>query len=430
MSTTQLVLFLAAAALVLAAIWVRWKQAALVRPGWTPWLLGVIGVGCLGIGLVLGDLFPKDHHKPVNVSNINVLEDPSNAAFVPGASLTYFSAKAFPAEPPPYQVFKYGPSPTFVEPIPGGFPMPPQSIAVLPIDGTKPETLLVAAGSEVYYWKSDYEKCTPATDTKPVVSVHALRADKVGSLMLAQYSASEIAIYTFTIPSEPITAPPTYSLVAGSAKTAKADHPVRALELSPAGFRRAAFILLNGTKRQFYTWAGNGPPVVVPNLKPLMMNAGLKLLVARDVSPYIVEVVQPGAFKQLPHDGNKELDDVYGITTWKGQDWVLAKSNDKTTLWKVANGKLKWVEEFADLVSDGHKPRGFVPLGGSLGLITGKQTFWNIVPEGDHESSNSGLMKHDYVVKTMWPCNNEALFAAVDEGGDVEPWRWWTDLED
>ncbi|MFT7537003.1 MAG: hypothetical protein ACI85K_002959 [Hyphomicrobiaceae bacterium] len=424
MSTTQLVVFVAAAAFVLAAILVRWKQSAVGRSSWMSWLLGVVGVGCFGLGLVVDDFGVVHDHKPVNVSNINVLEDPSDDLFVAGDSLTYFSAKAVTPGLGEYRIFKYDHKQKSVAAIGSRLNALAHSIAVIPKAGMTPEALLLAAGAEVYYGNTKYEQCKPATGTNPVVTVHALRADEGGNLMLGQRAEGTIALYT----TQTSLAPFSYSMVADSTITGRGVH---SMALSSTGFRRAAFIVEVKPKNQLYTWSGSGTPVVVNDLNPIMMNSGIKLLATKDTSPYVVEVVSAGVCVGVSPADGPGIQDAYGIATWCGFDWVLAKFNDATTLWRVVGNNLVFDEKLGDLVSENLRPRGFVPLGASLGLIAGKSVFWSIVPGRASYKAESIYLNKNYVVRTMWPCHGEALFAADGEdlhGNQIgiAPWRWWT----
>jgi hypothetical protein len=424
MITLTWILFVLAAAFASAAI--VWQRKGATDSRWQAWLLGGLGIGSFAGGSYFAWLHPTHNHKPINVSNINILEDPSENLFVPGATSTYFVAAVVPSVDPPHRVFAYDHTLKSVAPLDVVLEAPPHCIAVIPPTQTVPEKLLLAVGAGVYCRSDQYKQCSPVFGLDPFQRAHAIRADCAGNVVLAQQSASQIAIYTI----DTSVTPPSYSLVPGSAMPGSA---VGDLQLSDPGFRRAAFTLENNASKQLYTWSGSGAPVVVTGLNPIMMNSGIKLLVATDMAPYVVEIVDVGRFEPRPCADGQQLDEVYGIASWNSADWVLAKFDGQTVLCKVAGGKLQKRQALGDLVQGMHKPRGFVPLGESLGLITGKHTFWNIVPKSSSYKAESELLKSVCVVATMWPCNGEALFVADFMGDQQEPagiavWSWWTEI--
>lgn len=425
MTTSALILFLVAAALLAAAVWF-WVKKVLIVGRWTPWITSLLGVAAAIAGLAM-----LHEHKPVNVSNINILGDPSNPeAFAAGAAVAYFSVNLAPTGAQPFAIYQYDPtdhSATKLK-IGGSFAHKPHSITAVP--GT-PEMVLFAAATKVLLWDgvddSDYLECVAAS-TPAILRAYAVAADGADSFMLAEPEAGKIGTYKIT----PSADAPTYARV-GAADLL--GDGVSELALSSVAWRRAAFLAMNAGVATLHTWDGRGAPTVVADLTPSFLHStDTDLLVAGVYSgsslPRVFKVTGAGTVAHVPCSDGGMLQDVYGITYWDGDFWVLAKRDNQTKLWKVAGGALEFVAKYRDLVNGGNKPRGFVPLNGCLGFITGTSCFWNVGPRMSDHEAEPDLIKPGELVQTMWPFQNEALFAAdgFDEDGramGVELWRWW-----
>ena len=372
---------------------------------------------------------PMHEHKPTNVSDIGQIgNDPDS--FAAGREALYYSALEPGAGPPVPHIYKCVPGaptdPCVVTRI-TALSEKARSIAVVP---GLVERLLFFTGEQLRFWDGSLQTAVPTGETAG--HLLAVRADWGPGVMLANPPAQTNQIQLYSIDTR--TRPPSYTPVGNPVTGAE----VVAFELSLVPGQRAAFTARDtGGIVRLYLWTGSGTdtPTAQPEAEPchLVASEGIRYLYAAKPAQYWRPLAIEGG-RVVPLAENVNLDQILSITSWDSRDWVLGTIGQDTTLWRIDDGKLNPVEPLGRIHGPAqYVPRSLVPLGATLGFVSGTMRCWNVAEGLDYDSTRGTgmeLIAPDATISGLWPFRSQAFFAAkhITAGVGVKLFRWWGEL--
>lgn len=388
-------------------------------------------------------LTPMHEHKPVNVSDINQINDPAASdseptEFVGTANRTFFAAtgtlggengspaahRLYEAKPPTFPTKltpKVEVSPLDATPIGDGKPSTkPRSLRLAPGSTDQSPRILYLSKAEVFLWQQTSEPIPPKSSTSKLLRADTIENLGANCLLAGSDVANSILLHRINvddkyyeeIPNTKIAGQQMLRMVGNDAKD------------------ELAMIVATGTTRQLWRWVPSQSPKQVGSIVPKDVIATSEgFLVASDTDTYRLVA---GAVKDIPNSLGTNLA-VAAITKCGSESWMVASTSTSSHLWKLelVDTKPTWVAkvDFPAVVKDG---RSLVPMGSGFGFVTEENGLWDLqpTPTGHHPKAYSPSPT-DVTgrVERLWPAFAPpfAFFAAKTSTGPmgIELCLWW-----
>lgn len=385
----------------------------------------------------------RHNHKPVNVSDVNQINDPAvsdsmPAEFVSIGNRTFFAAtgtvggstgssaahRLYEAKLPTFSssgLPTVSISPLDKASIGDGAPSTqPRSLRLVPGCTEQSPSILYLSGAEVFLWQQTSLPISPKMPTSKLLRADAIEplgsecilagSDVANSILLHRIDV-EKAHYE-EIPNTKIAGKQVLRMVGNDAKG------------------ELAMIVATATTRQLWRWVPSQSPKQVGSIVPKDVIATSEgFLIATETDTYRLVA---GATVQVPNRMESSL--VVAAITRSGLDsWMVASTSSGSHLWKLelVDSKPTWVDkvDFPMLVADG---RSLVPMGQGFGFVTGQNQLWDLQPlaAGHHPKAYSpATTTLAGRVERLWPAFAPpfAFFAAKTSSGPkgVELCLWW-----
>ncbi len=413
------VLVLAALAVFLVVAWVSARRNAANG-------LLTFGFGVLPLGLAIAAaatavkiwLSTFHSHKPTNVSNVTQVIEPD--AFAAGSENAYFCALDAHASGTPPRLFSYSPDAGTIAPI--GDPLEARATSIAVVPGASEQLLFVIAG-DLHRWGGSRTPVTPSTT--PPQSLVAVRANDTFALLVGSPAADQLQLYSIDLQT---------NRYAAVSRTLIPARRLLACELSLI-VDQAAVLLTESTSgaTELWIWPAGGeitPVREVTNPRNLVADTDTRFLLSGQYQGRLAPLaIERGEVRALTED--RSLEAIHGVAAWQAHDWVLGTAGGRVVAWEIRSGRLEPVDANVSGASD--RPRSLIPLGRSLGFVTGDHTCWNLTFDDASASPNPTQADRELhptaVIQSLWPFRGESLCSARAWRGSnhAELFHWWTD---